>query len=346
MAKKQPLKIDDLGATPDDVKASSLHDSFDEEWNRAKQKPTKAYSLFRTVMRVVGWGKANCVVTIYTLSSLIKLVPSLLLSTLIDDFENDTLSAAMRYLYAFGLFIIPVICWMMWMYAESRAIRMGGKVRAMVSDAIYRKALRLSSVSRCSTSSGELMNLMSSDAYLMLWTVFFYMALIALPILVVVIFIYVYMSMGVTALIIIVMFLLMLGLMCVGVYRYAKERLKCLKSTDERVKLVSDVTTGIRVVKFYCWEQPFRELIDKSRKSEIVFVRRIANVLALYFDSVTFIFPKLMPLAGFALYPVITGTPLTSAIAFSIISLYKIIESSIFYIPWILASCAQLQASS
>ena len=95
----------------------------------------------------------------------------------------------------------------------------------------------------------------------MLWTVFFYMALIALPILVVVIFIYVYMSMGVTALIIIVMFLIMLGLMCVGVYRYAKERLRCLKSTDERVKLVSDVTTGIRVVKFYCWEQPFRELV-------------------------------------------------------------------------------------
>ena len=90
--------MDDLGATPEDVKASSLHDSFDEEWNRAKQKPTKAYSLFRTVMRVVGWGKANCVVTIYTLSSLIKLVPSLLLSTLIDDFENDTLSSGFALL--------------------------------------------------------------------------------------------------------------------------------------------------------------------------------------------------------------------------------------------------------
>ena len=87
------------------------------------------------------------------------------------------------------------------------------------------------------------------------------MALIALPILVAVIFIFVYVSLGITSLVIIIMFLMMLGLMGFGVYRYAKERLRCLKSTDERVKLVSDVATGIRIVKFYCWEEPFRELV-------------------------------------------------------------------------------------
>lgn len=87
------------------------------------------------------------------------------------------------------------------------------------------------------------------------------MALIALPILVLVIFIFVYFSMGITSLVIIVMFLMMLALMGFGVYRYAKERLRCLQTTDERVKLVSDVATGIRIVKFYCWEKPFRELV-------------------------------------------------------------------------------------
>ena len=76
-----------------------------------------------------------------------------------------------------------------------------------------------------------------------------------------------------------------------------------------------------------------------------MFIRKIAVILAGYFDSVTFVFPKLMPLVGFALYPIITNTPLSASIAFSIISLYKIVESSIFYMPWILASCAQLEAS-
>ena len=88
------------------------------------------------------------------------------------------------------------------------------------------------------------------------------MALIALPILVMVIFVFVYVSMGITSLVIIVMFLMMLGLMTFGVYRYAKERLRCLQTTDERVKLISDVATGIRIVKFYCWEEPFRQLVS------------------------------------------------------------------------------------
>ena len=181
MARKRSLETKDLGETPEDVKASFLHNSFKTAWKKECEKLPEERSLFRTLMRIVGWGKANCVVTIYTLSSLIKLVPSLLLSALIDDFETDSLGrilhivlnlgTTMRWCYALGLFLIPVICWLMWMYAESQSIRMGGKIRAMVSDAIYRKAFTLSSVSRCSTSSGELMNLMSSDAYLVnsLW---------------------------------------------------------------------------------------------------------------------------------------------------------------------------------
>ena len=96
IATKRPLKMEDLGETPKDVKASSLHGSFETAWKEESTKPPEERSLFRTLMRIVGWGKANCIVTIYTLSSLIKLVPSLLLSSLIDDFENDTLGSFLR----------------------------------------------------------------------------------------------------------------------------------------------------------------------------------------------------------------------------------------------------------
>lgn len=96
MATKRPLETKDLGETPVDVKASSLHNSFETAWKKECEKPPENRSLFRTLMRIVGWGKANCVVTIYTLSSLIKLVPSLLLSALIDDFDTDSLGTILR----------------------------------------------------------------------------------------------------------------------------------------------------------------------------------------------------------------------------------------------------------
>ena len=42
-------------------------------------------------------------------------------------------------------------------------VRVGVSMKSMVSEAIYRKALRLSSVAKGSTSTGQLVNIMSSD---------------------------------------------------------------------------------------------------------------------------------------------------------------------------------------
>ena len=72
----------------------------------------------------------------------------------------------------------------------------------------------------------------------------------------------------------------------------------------------------------------------------MVFIRRIANVLAGYFDAVT---PKLMPVLCFAAYPWVTGESIPAGKAFTLISLLKQIESSIFYSPWCISSMALMK---
>ncbi len=42
------------------------------------------------------------------------------------------------------------------------------------------------------------------------------------------------------------------------------ERLKCLAETDKRVKLINDVCNGIRMIKYYCWEKPFKALVGED----------------------------------------------------------------------------------
>ena len=44
-------------------------------------------------------------------------------------------------------------------------------------------------------------------------------------------------------------------------------RRKTALHTDERVKVMNEIIAGMRVIKMYCWEKPFGELVEKIRRS-------------------------------------------------------------------------------
>ena len=73
-----------------------------------------------------------------------------------------------------------------------------------------------------------------------------------------------YMNVGTTFVIVFVLEIVMYGTMVYGMYRYGVERLKCLAETDKRVKLINDVCSGIRMIKYYCWEKPFKALVREG----------------------------------------------------------------------------------
>ena len=49
---------------------------------------------------------------------------------------------------------------------------------------------------------------------------------------------------------------------------------------DTRIKLVSEVLNGIKVIKLYAWEIPFKELIMGIRKSELQILRKYSMLNA------------------------------------------------------------------
>ncbi|KAJ8871217.1 hypothetical protein PR048_027523 [Dryococelus australis] len=58
----------------------------------------------------------------------------------------------------------------------------------------------------------------------------------------------------------------------------AKMRYKIAVRTDERVRIMNEVVTGIQVIKRYAWEKAFANLVAIVRKAEIGVVRK-ANYL-------------------------------------------------------------------
>jgi len=47
---------------------------------------------------------------------------------------------------------------------------------------------------------------------------------------------------------------------------FSELRLKTAKRTDERIQIMNEVLTGIRVIKMYSWGKPFDKLIYFCRR--------------------------------------------------------------------------------
>ena len=106
-----------------------------------------------------------------------------------------------------------------------------------------------------------------------------------------------------------------------------------MKTVDARVKLMNEVLTGIRVIKYYCWEKPFKGKVSDIRDVELKLHKKIAYLMYTGVDLLMTIVPQLVPLACFSLYPSVMGKPLTSSVAFTSISLFNILQMPFAMMP-------------
>lgn len=113
--------------------------------------------------------------------------------------------------------------------------------------------------------------------------------------------------------------------------RLAVLRRNMIKHTDGRVKLVSEVITGIKAIKLYAWEDPYVAKITGLRESELAMIRKTAlfNIVnTTMFTSG----PVLVALASFGVY-VAMGYELTASVAFPALALFNLLRFPILMLP-------------
>jgi ABC-type multidrug transport system fused ATPase/permease subunit len=112
--------------------------------------------------------------------------------------------------------------------------------------------------------------------------------------------------------------------------------------TDERVKLMSEILSGMRVVKMYGWEKPFSAAIAAVRCAELSFVRKTNFLKGVNF-SIYFVSTAVGGLLTFGSY-FLSGHTLTATEIFSTLAYLRAIQLNAgLHVPYALQSFAEMR---
>ncbi|CAB3237244.1 unnamed protein product [Arctia plantaginis] len=165
----------------------------------------------------------------------------------------------------------------------------GMKVRIAACSLIYRKVMRMSSGALAQTTAGQVVNLLSNDVnrfdYAFIYTHFIWL----LPLQVIVVCYLIYLKIGYAA----IVGVIGIVLQTIPVQSYmsklaAKLRKKTAYKTDERVRIMDEIISGMQVIKMYAWEKPFEQVVVLSRKNEIDSITSASYLRGVYLSFMVF----------------------------------------------------------
>ncbi|PNF43102.1 Cystic fibrosis transmembrane conductance regulator [Cryptotermes secundus] len=170
------------------------------------------------------------------------------------------------------------------------SFRLGMRVRVACCSLLYRKLLRLSKSTTNKTATGRIVNLMSNDVCRFDYAPQCIGFLIIAPLQTLIVTYCLWTMVGPSAVVGVAFILLQ----TLPVQTYlgkliAKLRKKIAVRTDERMRLMNEIVSGIQVIKMYAWEKPFAKLVEVARWNEISKVTYSAYLRGFYMSSMVYL---------------------------------------------------------
>jgi ABC-type multidrug transport system fused ATPase/permease subunit len=239
---------------------------------------------------------------------------------------------------AFGLLALQLIASWCTNHFFYRSMSSGVLLRGGLITAIYSRSLRLSARARVNLSNGELVNHISTDVsridfclgyFHMSWT-----ALIQLTICLVLLLV----NLGPSALAGFALLIVATPVQTYAAKRLFSLRMKSMLWTDKRSKILQEVLSGMRVIKFFSWEVPFLERISNYRQNEMAYIRTLL-IMRAAMNAVALSLPSLASVIAFVTYS-LSGHSLTAANIFASLTLFNLTRMPLMFLPLSLSSIA------
>ncbi|XP_034128593.1 multidrug resistance-associated protein 1 isoform X5 [Drosophila guanche] len=248
-------------------------------------------------------------------------------------------------LYSVVLFILAAAQTFILGQYFHRMFIVGLRIRTALINAIYRKALLISNATKKESTVGEIVNLMAVDAQRFMELTTYLNMIWSAPLQIGLALYFLWQQLGPSVLAGLAVLVILIPVNGVIASRIKTYQVRQMKYKDDRVKLMNEVLSGIKVLKLYAWEPSFEKQVLDIREKEIATLRSTAYLNA----STSFLWscaPFLVSLVTFATYVLVDENNVLDATkTFVSLSLFNILRFPLTMLPMLITNLVQTQVS-
>ncbi|XP_014346313.1 ATP-binding cassette sub-family C member 5-like isoform X2 [Latimeria chalumnae] len=265
------------------------------------------------------------------------IAPAFIIRSLLENAEAAESNLQSGLILVFGMFLTEL--GHSWSSALTWAInyRTGTRLRGAVLTLAFKKILKLKNNKDVTT--GELVNMFSSDGQRLFEVVLVGCTLVGGPFFAILGISYAAFFLGPTTLLGSAVFVLFYPCLMFASQLTVHFRKKCVVLTDQRVRIINEILSCIKFIKMYAWEKPFAQNVQGTRREEKSFLEKAG-----YVQSVTAGVAPIVVAIGsvctFILHMEL-GYDLSAAQAFTVVTIFNAMNYALKVMPMAVKSLSE-----
>uniref|UniRef100_A0A671WVG6 ABC-type glutathione-S-conjugate transporter n=1 Tax=Sparus aurata TaxID=8175 RepID=A0A671WVG6_SPAAU len=266
------------------------------------------------------------------------------LSLLLEFMRDKNAEMWKGFLFATFLFLLSCLQSLFHHHYMFHCFTVGMRLKTAVMGLVYRKCLLLSNSARRQCTLGEIINLVSADTQKLMDFVVYLNCLWVTPIEITLCFYFLWQLLGPAALAGIITVILIFPLN--GFIAKVRSKLQVqMKFMDSRIKLMNEILNGMKILKFYAWEEAFLRRVGVLRDGELDALKRsqiLHSVSLASFNSSSF----LIALSVFGVYVLMDERNVLDAQKiFVSVALINILKTPLSQLPFAMSTTMQAVVS-
>ncbi|XP_054154270.1 ATP-binding cassette sub-family C member 10-like [Oppia nitens] len=338
----------DLFRLPNDLKSKNVSQKFETifELNPLSDITTndndnnvvivrqKSRSLIKSLLKCYGFELLG-VGFLKFFSDLFSFAGPLLLNRVVQYLESGDHDSYDGFYYSLVLFLCSLLSSMAISLFNFYINNITLKIRSSILTSIYSKIFIVRSNTLDSRfSTGEVLNFASTDTDRVVNFCPSLLQFISLPIQLSVTLYLLYVQLGLAFVTGVVFAIVLIPINRCICNKIAELSTKMMDWKDKRIKLMSEILMGIRVIKMHAWEPLFRQRVIHLREQELKYLkgRKYLDAFCVYFWATT---PVLISSLVFGTFVLLNGQ-LTAPVVFTSLALLSMLIMPLNAFPWVL----------